>query len=65
MFSPDNSDPEDYQVQGNTLGEDYLVLDTSASEYSINSREASTEQESEHSCVRLEEHSETDSGEMG
>ncbi len=50
---PDNSDPEDDQTQGNDPGEEYPVSDTSASESSVSSSEASTEQESEHSSVRL------------
>ena len=51
---PDNCGPEDDQIQGNDPGEEYPVLDISASESSISSSEASTEQESEHSSVRLE-----------
>ncbi len=50
---PDNSDPEDDQTQGNDPSEEYPVSDTSASESSVSSSEASTEQESEHSSVRL------------
>ena len=50
---PDNSDPEDDQVQGNDPDKEYPVSNTSASESSISSSEASTEQKSEHSSVRL------------
>ncbi len=50
---PNNSRPEDDQIQGNDPGEEYPVSDTSASESSISSSEASTEQESEHSSVGL------------
>ena len=50
---PDNSDPEDDQIQENDPGEEYPIPDTSASESSISSSEASTERESEHSSVRL------------
>ena len=53
MPPPDNSDPEDDQIQGNDPGEEYPVSDTSASESRISSSEASTERESEHSSVRL------------
>lgn len=53
MPLPDNSDPEDDQIQGNNPGEEYPVSDTSASESSISSSEASAERESEHSSVRL------------
>ena len=50
---PDNSDPEDDQIQGNDPGEEYPISDISASESSISSSEAYIEQESEHSSVRL------------
>ena len=51
---PDNSDVEDVQIQGNDLGEEYPVSDTSALESSICSSEASsTEGENEPSSVRL------------
>ena len=53
MPPPDNSHPDDYQIQENNPGEEYPVSDTSASDSSISSSEASTERGSEHSSVRL------------
>ena len=53
ISSPDNSDPEDDQTQGNNSDKEYLISDTSASKSSISLSEAFTEQESEHLSVRL------------
>ncbi len=52
---PDISNPEDDQTLENDPDEEYSVSDTTASESSIFSSEASTEQESEHPSVRLGE----------
>lgn len=54
MSPPDNSDPEDDQIQGNNPDKEYPISDTSTSKSSISSSEASTARESEHSSVRLE-----------
>lgn len=53
MPPPDNSDPEDDQIQRKYPGGEYPISDTSVSESSISLSEASKERESEHSSVRL------------
>ena len=53
MPPPDNLNPEDDQIQGNNPDEEYPVSDTSASESSISSSDASIEREGEHSSVWL------------
>ena len=56
MPPPDNSDPEDDQIQGNNPGEEYPVSNTSASESRISSSEASTSVRLEAKTAPLHQH---------